>query len=103
MKHTLTLIAALALLCGSATAQIKKSTKVYICTGKTARAYHTNRNCEGLGNCKGEIKQIKMKEAVKQGRHFCSYCKKNQKAASKTAPKTVTLPQRDAVRGEKAD
>ena len=92
MKHTITLIAALALLCGSATAQIKKSTKVYICTGKTARAYHTNRNCEGLGNCKSEIKQIKMKEAVKQGRHFCSYCKKS-----------VTLQKRDAVRGENAD
>ena len=75
MKHlTITLIAALALLCGSATA--KKTPKVFICTGKTAKAYHINRNCEGLSNCLGEIKQVKMKEAVKQGRHLCGYCKK---------------------------
>lgn len=98
MKHTITLIAALALLCGSASAQIKKNTKVYVCTGKTAKAYHLSRTCEGLDNCKGEIKQIKMGQAVKQGRHLCKYCKKAQ-----NAPKTVTLDKRDALRGETAD
>ena len=75
MKKLTLFLLALALLCGSATA--KKSPKVFICTGKTAKAYHINRNSEGLGNCKDEIKQVKMKEAVKQGRHLCSYCKKN--------------------------
>ena len=75
MKHLTLSLLALALLCGSATA--KKIPKVFICTGKTAKAYHTNRNCEGLGNCRGEIKQIKMSKAVKQGRHLCNYCKKN--------------------------
>ena len=104
MKHTLTLIAALVLLCGSATAKIKKSTKVYICTGKTANAYHTNPNCEGLDNCKGEIKQIKMKEAIKQGRHFCNFCKKGTKKVTQTKPSgDVILYKRDAVRGETAD
>ena len=90
MKHLTLSLLALALLCGSATA--KKIPKVFICTGKTAKAYHTNRNCEGLVNCKGEIKQIKKSKAVKQGRHFCSYCKKN-----------VTLQRRDGVQDEEAD
>lgn len=90
MKHTITLIAALALLCGSATA--KKNPKVFICTGPYAKAYHLKLTCEALTNCGGDIKQVKMKEAVKQGRHLCKYCKK-----------IVTLPRRDGKPNETAD
>ncbi|MBP5360282.1 MAG: hypothetical protein J6129_02220 [Bacteroidaceae bacterium] len=76
MKHaTLTLIATLALLCGSASAQIKKDAKVYICTGTYAKSYHLKRTCKALESCKGEVKQIKMGEAIKKGRHLCKYCK----------------------------
>lgn len=79
MKHTITLIAAMALLCGSASAQIKKNAKVYICTGKSAKSYHLSRKCDALNNCKAEIKQISMAEAIKKGRHLCKYCKSNAK------------------------
>ena len=75
MKHAITLIAAFALLCGSATAQTKKNVKVYICTGSFAKAYHIYRNCEGLNNCGAVIKQVKLEDAVKRGRHLCGYCK----------------------------
>lgn len=75
MKHSITLIAALAMLCGSATAQIKKDAKVYICTSKTAKSYHTNRTCDYLSKCQGEIKQISMAQAIKKGRHLCKHCK----------------------------
>lgn len=33
-----------------------------------------NKNCRGLGNCKGEIKQISLEEAKKKGRTPCGYC-----------------------------
>lgn len=69
----------MALLCGSASAQIKKNAKVYICTGKNAKTYHLNRTCDALSNCKAEIKQISMAEAIKKGRHLCKNCKGNAK------------------------
>ena len=74
MKHLTLSLLALALLCGSATA--KKNPKVFICTGKTAKAYHIYRNCEGLSNCGAVIKQVKLEDAVKRGRHLCGYCKR---------------------------
>lgn len=90
MRHlTITLIAALALLCGSATA--KKKPKVFICTGTYAKAYHLKLTCEALTNCGGDIMQIKRSKAEKQGRHLCKYCK------------TTTLPGRDGKTGETAD
>ena len=79
MKNILTLIAAMALLCGSASAQIKKNAKVYICTGKAAKSYHLSQRCDALKSCKGEVKQISMAEAIKKGRHLCKYCKGNAK------------------------
>ena len=47
---------------------------VYICTGKYAKAYHYDTDCEGLGNCKGEIISVTIDEAEEMGRHPCHYC-----------------------------
>ena len=47
---------------------------VYICTGKYAKAYHYQYECEGLDNCKGEIETISIDEAEDIGRHPCRYC-----------------------------
>lgn len=75
MKHLTLSLLTLALLCGSASAQIKKNAKVYICTGTNAKTYHVSRTCKALNTCKSEIKQIKMAEAIKMGRHLCKTCK----------------------------
>ena len=49
---------------------------VYICTGQYAKAYHRNKNCSGLGNCKGEIKQVSLEDAKRKGRTPCGkYCR----------------------------
>ena len=50
------------------------SGKVYICTGIYAKAYHKKLNCEGLGNCKGEIKTVTLEEAKNMRRTPCGYC-----------------------------
>ena len=47
---------------------------VYICTGQYAKAYHKSRNCRGLGNCRGDIKQVSIEEAKRMGRTPCGYC-----------------------------
>ncbi len=47
---------------------------VYICTGQYATAYHRNKNCSGLGNCKGEIKQVSLEYAKQKRRTPCKTC-----------------------------
>ncbi len=50
--------------------------KVYICTGKYAKAYHNRTTCKGMKACKGEIKIITLKRAKELNRHPCGYCYK---------------------------
>lgn len=47
---------------------------VYICTGQYAKAYHKNKNCRGLGNCRGDIKQVSIEETMRMGRIPCESC-----------------------------
>lgn len=47
---------------------------VYICTGQYATAYHRNKNCSGLGNCKGKIKQVSLEYAKQKRRTPCKTC-----------------------------
>jgi hypothetical protein len=50
---------------------------VYICTGRYAKVYHTNRYCRGLKNCKGEIVKVSLSDAIKKyGRRECKECDK---------------------------
>lgn len=48
--------------------------KVYICTGKSAYAYHSNNGCRGLTNCQEDIVLINMAKAQKMGRKACEIC-----------------------------
>ena len=52
-----------------------QTSKVWICTSSGAYAYHNNRACSGLNNCKATIIQVTEKEAIeKWGRKKCKRC-----------------------------
>lgn len=54
IKQTLKLLLVVTLLVSlTGAAQVAN---VYICTGRYAKVYHSNKNCKGLDNCKGEVK-----------------------------------------------
>jgi hypothetical protein len=48
--------------------------KVYICTGSSSKRYHEKKNCRGLSNCGGTIKELTIEQAEKQGRTPCKIC-----------------------------
>ncbi len=54
--------------------QESKDTYVYICTGKTAYAYHCTNTCRGLNKCSAEIKKVTLDYAKQIGRRSCSIC-----------------------------
>ena len=47
---------------------------VYICTGNSSVAYHTDFKCKGLKNCRASIKKITLEEAIEMGRRPCKIC-----------------------------
>lgn len=56
--------------------------KVYVCSGKYSKSYHTHNDCDALGNCKGEILEMDVTQAKMSGHKLCGYCKKRDAAAS---------------------
>ncbi len=52
----------------------KKKIYVYICTGRYARVFHATNYCKGLSRCRGEIKEITLKQARYIGRRACRIC-----------------------------
>lgn len=55
--------------------QSAQTSRVWICTSSGAYAYHNNRACSGLNNCKATIIQVTEKEAIeKWGRKKCKKC-----------------------------
>ena len=59
IKQTLKLLLVVTLLVSlTGAAQVAN---VYICTGRYAKVYHSNKNCKGLDNCKGEVKLVSWK------------------------------------------
>lgn len=54
----------------------KDTDSVYVCTGSAAYAYHTRQECQGLQRCTATIKHTTVKEARREGRKFCGYCRK---------------------------
>lgn len=48
--------------------------KVYICTGKSAKVYHYDRDCKGLNACKASIKKVDIDVAIEMGRRPCKIC-----------------------------
>ncbi|MCS6991519.1 MAG: hypothetical protein NZL95_06610 [Chitinophagales bacterium] len=47
---------------------------VWLCEGNYATRYHRYRNCRGLSNCKGTVRQVSKKDAIAIGRTACGYC-----------------------------
>ena len=41
-----------------------------------AQVYHSNKNCKGLDNCKGEVKLVSLETAKQQGKRACKLCYK---------------------------
>lgn len=76
MKKFLIVLACFFLLAFEAgSVQSTQTSKVWICTGSGAYAYHNNRACSGLNNCKATIIQVTEKEAIeKWGRKKCKKC-----------------------------
>lgn len=77
MKKLLLLLACVALstTTPASTSAIERiPSEVYICTGKSAKVYHYDRNCKGLCNCKSSIKKVAIEDAVKMNRRPCKIC-----------------------------
>lgn len=53
--------------------QSDKSDTVYICTGPKAKVYHKYKDCKGLRNCSGDVKEISLEKA-KRSRRPCKIC-----------------------------
>lgn len=74
------LLLSMLLFCASVSADVPSKTtteeekKVYICTGSSSKRYHSRKNCRGLSNCGGSIKEITIEQAEKQGRTPCKIC-----------------------------
>lgn len=71
MKHLLCILLFMA---SSIVCEYDSNKTVYICTGTKAYAYHVNKNCSGLSNCKGTIKAVTLSEAEAQHRKPCKKC-----------------------------
>lgn len=80
MKHLATLFAMLMLCSWSPCPSMdgRGDPSVYICTGSGAYSYHNNRNCRGLNNCGGSIKQVTVSYAQSIGRKPCRICYKGK-------------------------
>ena len=54
---------------------ISTEAKVYVCVGGSAYAYHSNRDCRGLNNCRHEIIEVTVTDAIKKYRRKeCRIC-----------------------------
>jgi len=50
------------------------SVTVYVCTGTYSKKYHSDKQCRGLGNCKGDIVSESESSAIKNDKSKCSIC-----------------------------
>ena len=48
-------------------------TEVYICVSKGAKKYHLVKDCNGLSNCKHEIKKVPKNDAESKGLTLCGW------------------------------
>lgn len=85
MKHLLTLLLLLACISCSDNKRLPKTGQfydpqeqqtgeVYICTGRSSHAYHSNRECFGIKSCSRKIIKVTIEEAEERGRTPCHFC-----------------------------
>ncbi|MBP5693816.1 MAG: hypothetical protein J6W86_08970 [Bacteroidales bacterium] len=53
-----------------------KPVYVYVCLSTKSYAYHIDRSCRFLNQCKAKIKKVTLEEAVEWGRKPCKGCTK---------------------------
>lgn len=58
--------------CTNEKSNISSESVVYICTGGYATKYHSSHSCSGLGNCRGDITSISIKDV--EDRTPCKKC-----------------------------
>jgi len=51
---------------------------VYVCTGTSAKTYHTFRDCASLKNCSKDILEVTRRKAQENERIICSNCSKRE-------------------------
>jgi len=56
-----------------------KSGNVYVCSGKSSKAYHSNKDCAMLKKCKSEVKEYSKADAEGKGYTACKTCNKAPK------------------------
>ena len=49
---------------------------VYVCSGSSAKRYHSVEDCKGLSRCSGEIVEMTVEEAEEDGKTPCRMCVK---------------------------
>lgn len=47
---------------------------VYVCSGHSAKRYHSVEDCKGLSRCSGSIVEMTVEEAENKGRTPCRMC-----------------------------
>ncbi len=50
------------------------SENVFICSGVSAKRYHSTDDCSGLSRCRGEIQIMPVEEAEDEGKTPCRIC-----------------------------
>ena len=48
--------------------------KVYICTGKRSKHFHTIDDCPSLNRCTGDIEEVELRQAIAKNRKRCKLC-----------------------------
>ena len=49
-------------------------TYVYVCTGSSAKKYHSHSKCHGLSACKGKVVKVTIEKAKENGKTPCGIC-----------------------------
>lgn len=77
MKWGFLLITVLLASCGGNHKQTKHevdSDCVYVCSGRSAKRYHSVNDCMGLSRCSGEVLKMTVEEAEGHGKTPCRMC-----------------------------
>lgn len=49
---------------------------IYVCSGHSAKRYHSVGNCKGISRCSGKVLEMTIEEAEDEGKTPCKMCVK---------------------------
>jgi len=79
MKWMVALLTMLVVSCGGHGRQEKHEADpecVYVCLGRSAKRYHSVRDCKGLSRCSREVCEVTVEDAEDNGKTPCRLCVK---------------------------